>query len=439
MKGNRRMFVKKMIAGGVAASAFPHLIFGKGFAEGSAVKTSAQAVSPVRIALIGKGGMGSSDTNTALRVPGVKLVAVCDLYDARLQNAKKEWGDDIFTTREYGEILSRKDVDAVFIGTSDHWHQKISIEAMKAGKHVYCEKPVIHKIHEINDLIKAQQESGRVFQSGSQGMASIGNRKAKQLVKSGAIGKVNLVEAAFTSPPRGRCATPDGFSPSQVWWDRYIQHAPKVPFEASRFFCWRNWKDYGTGIAGDLFVHVLSSLQYIMDSPGPEKVYTTGDVDGIGDTPCLMLGYFDYPARNGVNAFKAALTANYSDGVSKKWGSLDFNIIGSEGILQVKWDSVTLKKPDKVSASDFSGLASIGNSIDTPKKISDQELLFVEDGYNDCHLDHISRFFNGIRNQTKVDADVFFAVQTAVPAVLCFESFLSGNPIRWDPVKLEIK
>lgn len=436
----RRQFIKKMVAGGVAVSTFPHLLLGKeSFEEYQGMSIPVQEAAPVRLALIGKGGMGTADTNTALRVPGVKLVAVCDLYDVRLQNAKREWGDDIFITRDYKEILSRNDVDAVIVGTSDHWHQKISIDAMNAGKHVYCEKPVIHKISEAKDLIRAQEASGCVFQSGSQGMASIGNRKAKQLVQNGAIGKVNLVEAAFTSGPRGGCRVPEGITPADIWWDRYIMNAPKVAFAPERFFCWRNWKDYGTGIAGDLFVHVLSSLQYIMDSSGPEKVYTTGDVDGVGDTPYIMLGYFDYPAKNGMNAFKAALTANYADGVSKKWGSMDFTIIGNEGTLEVEWDRVTLKKPRKVSAADFSGLASLGNNIDKPEQISDTELLFVENGYNNCHLDHITRFFDGIRKKAKVEADVMFAVQTAVPAVMCFESYLSGKPIYWDAEKLKTR
>ena len=436
---DRRKFFKKMMAGGVAASAFPHLLFGKeSIGSQSVSKTHFQDDFPVRIALIGKGNQGTSDTRTALQVPGVKLVAVCDLYDQRLQDAKKTWGNNIFTTREYKDILSRNDVDAVIIGTSDHWHQKISIEAMKAGKHVYCEKPVIHKIAECNDLIKTQEQSGCVFQSGSQGMSSIGNRKAKQLVQNGAIGRVNLVEAAFTSGPRSACRTPEGLLPADIWWDRYIMNAPKVDFEPSRFFCWRNWKDYGTGIAGDLFVHVLSSLQYIMNSPGPEKVYTTGDDDGIGDTPYIMLGYFDYPAKNGMGAFKAALTANYADGVSKKWGSLDFTIIGSEGTVRVEWDKVTLKKSTKISVADFGALASIGNTIDKPQQISDNELLFVEKAYNKCHLDHFTRFFDGIRKKTGIEADVKFAVQTAVPAVLCFESYHSGKPVYWDSENLKI-
>jgi len=216
-------------------------------------------------------------------------------------------------------------------------------------------------------------------------------------------------------------------------------NAPKVPFAPERFFCWRNWKDYGTGIAGDLFVHVMSSLQYITGNSGPEKVYTTGDVDGIGDTPCIMLGYFDYPGRNGSDAFKLALTANYADSVSGKWGSLDFTIIGNDGTLRVQWDKVTLKTSKKVSAADFSGLASIGNLSDRPQQINDNELVFAETGYNNCHLDHISHFFDAIRNRTKVEADVLFAVQTAVPAVLCYESYLSGKPVYWDAEKLQTK
>jgi len=118
---------------------------------------------------------------------------------------------------------------------------------------------------------------------------------------------------------------------------------------------------------------------------------------------------------------------------------LDFTIIGSEGTLRVEWDKVTLRKPRSASAADFSGLASIGNTIDQPVQVNDTEILFAEKGYNDCHLDHISRFINAIRNKTEVEADVRFAVQTAVPAVMCFESFHSGRPVYWDAEKLELK
>ena len=133
----------------------------------------------INIALIGAGGMGTGDTMTAFKVPGVKLVAVCDLYDGRLADAKKRWGQDIFTTRSYKEILSRSDIDAVIVATPDHWHQQISIDAMRAGKHVYCEKPMVHDISEGPAVIKAQKETGKVFQVGSQGVSSLGHEKDK--------------------------------------------------------------------------------------------------------------------------------------------------------------------------------------------------------------------------------------------------------------------
>jgi len=424
-----------MVAGGVAATAFPHLMLGKD-SQHQVARHSSPETAPVRIALIGRGGMGAGNVNTALRVPGVKIVAVCDLFEQRLQAARNSWGSDIATTRDYKEILSRSDIDAVIVATSDHWHQKISIEAMKAGKHVYCEKPVIHKISEAKALVEAQQASGCVFITGSQGMSSIGNRKAKQLVQSGAIGNVSLVEGAFTMRPRQNCRTPEGVSAEDVWWERYIMNAPAVPFDPSRFFCWRLWKDYGTGIAGDLFVHVLSSIQYIMDVPGPEKVYSTGSADGIGDTPCIMLGIFDYAGKDGQAPFKAALTANHGDPVSRKWGSTDFMIMGTNGTLRVQWDRVILTRPREVSDSEFSELPPLGNSIDQPQQTSQNELLFVENGYHNCHLDHYISFFDGIRKKAKVEGDVMFAVQTAAPAVMCFESYLTGKPIWWDAEKL---
>ena len=412
----------------MVASAFPHITIGN-----TSFKSNDE---PVRIALIGRGGMGAGNANTALQVPGVKLVAVCDLYDVRLQAAKNNWGDHIVTTRKYEDILSRSDVDAVIVATSDHWHQKISIDAMKAGKHVYCEKPVIHKISEAKELVEVQQASGKVFQTGSQGMASIGNRKAKQLVQSGAIGNVNLIEGVFTARPRQNCRTQEGVTADDLWWERYIMNSPKVPFDQSRFFCWRLWKDYGTGIAGDLFVHVLSSLQYIMDVPGPERVYATGEADGIGDTPYIILGYFDYAGKKTQQPFKVALTANHADPVSRKWGSTDFMMIGNNGTLQVLWDRVILKRARAVSASEFSDLPPLGNSIDTPQQISQNELLFMEDGYNRCHLDHFNNFFDGIRKKTKIEGDVMFSVQSAAPALMCFESYLTGKPVYWNAEKL---
>jgi predicted dehydrogenase len=443
---NRREFIKKMAIGSVALSSTTSLFPSTGERLAKDVRRTVSANSNINIALIGKGSMGTSNTHTALSVQGVKLVGVCDLYDKRLKDAKAQWGNDLFTTKEYKEILSRKDVDAVIIATPDHWHQPIAIEAMNAGKHVYCEKPVIHKLNEGKALIEAQRKTGVKFQVGSQGMASLGNRAARLLVQQGVIGPVNFVDGQFTSAP-GRLnafTAPEDASEETIWWSRFLGNAPKKPFNPQHFFAWRNWKDYGTSIAGDLFVHVLSSIHYIMDAEGPEKVYTTGGLrhytDGLRDTPDVMLGYFDYPDRNNLGAFTVQLGANYVDGVSKKWGSMDFKIVGSKGTLDVGWDKVVLKTMEDVNPKDLEVLEQLGQGMNAPEKISPREYVFhAEKGYKGGHYDHHFNFINGIRNNTPLTADVLFAVRTAAPALLSFESYLRKDAIQWDAQKLKIK
>lgn len=443
MKNNRRDFIKQLMAGSAALYTAPLL------SAGNTPKLSPTNRTPhenetIRIALIGKGGMGTSDTNTALSVPGTRLVAVCDLYDARLDQARKQWGEHLFITKDYREILSRDDVDAVIIGTPDHWHQKISIDALNAGKHVYCEKPVIHKIKEAQELMKAYEKSGKKFQAGSQGMASLGNRKAKALIEAGAIGQLNFAEGLFSATPKElkKFEAPADASEQTIWWDRFLGHAPKVPYDPQRFFQWRNWKDYGTGIAGDLFVHVLASLHFITGALGPEKVYTTGEInyhkDGQRDTPDIMLGYFNYPDRNGIGSYTVSLGANYVDGTSHKWGSMDFKIIGSKGAMQVTWDSVRLFLNNDTPADAFEKCDRIGNGIDEPQRINGKEYLFAANGENKGgHYYHFENFFNGIRRQTPLAADLMFGLRSAAPALLCYESYESGEPIYWDPVHLK--
>lgn len=216
----------------------------------SKIKVSAN--DKIRIGLIGSGIIGHFDTKTALQIPGVELVAVCDLYKGRLEGAKETWGNQIFTTQDYRELLARKDVDAVLICTPDHWHQKISIDAMRAGKHVYCEKPMIQKIEQGWGVINAQKETGKVFQVGSQMASSVGILEAKRVLATGAIGELTMVESfCDRSDARGawNYSIPTDASPETIDFDTFLGAAPKVPFEAKRFFRWRNYGAYGTGAA----------------------------------------------------------------------------------------------------------------------------------------------------------------------------------------------
>src|SRR5579864_3300553 len=205
----------------------------------------------IRIALIGAGGMGSGDTKYELSYPGVELVGVCDIYDGRLARAKEVWGNHLFTTRDYREILARKDVDSVIIATPDHWHSRITIDALGAGKDVYCEKPMVHYVEEGKGVIAAHERSGRILQIGSQYASSLVYQKARELLQAGSIGKLNMVEAWLdrnTAIGAWQYSIAPDASEQTIDWDRFLGSAPKRPFDAVRFFRWRNYRDYGTGV-----------------------------------------------------------------------------------------------------------------------------------------------------------------------------------------------
>jgi predicted dehydrogenase len=398
----------------------------------------------INIALIGAGGQGSEDTNVALQIPGVKLVAVCDLYDGRLADAKKRWGADIFTTKIYKEILNRKDIDAVIVGTPDHWHQQISIDAMHAGKHVYCEKPMIHSITEGPAIIKAQQETGKVFQVGSQGVSSLGNEKARELLASGAIGQLNYAEGFWAR--RGpvevwQYPIPADASPQTVDWDTYVSNTHKRPFDEKRFFRWRNYTDYGTGMAGDLFVHLFSSLHFVTGSHGPEKIYASGGLRFWNDgreVPDVLLGTFDY-AKNAMHpAFNLSLRCNFVDGTS---GTTYLRLVGSEGAMDVTWDKVVLKRNKVFASNDPFYLEKLRQSGDRnperKKMMPPEEIVFDADkGYLGGPYDHMNNFFTAIRNNGKVTEDATFGYRAAAPALLCNDSYFKNQPMLWDPEKM---
>jgi len=139
-------------------------------AESALAQEPTKPVSPndrIRIALLGAGGMGQGDTETALKVPGVELVAAADIYDGRFEECRKRFGKDLQLTRDYREILVRKDVDAVIVGSPDHWHMQMTIDALEAGKDVYCEKPMMHAIDEGALMLATQKKTGRILQVGS--------------------------------------------------------------------------------------------------------------------------------------------------------------------------------------------------------------------------------------------------------------------------------
>lgn len=448
MAQDRRSFIKKAGLAGAALAGAAKSVAQEAHPPYEILKRRRRPApdQTLNIALIGAGGMGTVDTNTALQHDEVRIVAACDLYDGRLEAAKEKWGKDLFLTKDYKDILKRKDVDLVIIGTPDHWHKTISIDAMKAGKHVYCEKPMVHSVKEGHDLINAWKTSGTVFMVGSQGLSSLGNEKAKELLEAGVIGDINYAEGFWARHSPGgawQYPVPEDGSEQTVDWATYISNTTKRPFDPLRFFRWRNYRDYGTGMSGDLFVHLFSSLHFITSSLGPNRIAAMGGLrywkDGR-EVPDVLLGMFDYPDSKAHPGFNLSLRCNFVDGTS---GSTYLKINGSEGSMNIGWNDVTVERNRTIHDNDPFLAAKekqAGSLSDRKRILPPQKMVFeVEKGYRGAHYDHFGNLFRAIREGSPVVEDPVFGFRACAPALLCNDSYFKNRFIEWDPVAMEVK
>jgi predicted dehydrogenase len=445
---NRRNFLK--VAGTAAAET---LLAPKIYALAAGQATPAAPIAPndhIQFALIGAGIQGQGDTKIAVQVPGVKLVAVADCYDGRLERSKELWGNDIFTTRDYKEILARKDIDAVLIATPDHWHKQAAIDAMNAGKDVYCEKPMIHLYSDGPEMIETARKTNRIIQVGSQRVSSMIYAKAKELLASGAIGQLNMVTARWdrnSSLGAWNYTVPLDASTESCDWPRFQGSAPKIPFDAEHFFQWRKWKAYGSGVAGDLFVHLFSGTHFITGTNGPTRAMATGGLrfwkDGR-DVPDVMLGLFDY--REGFNL---SLRVNFVDGGEESEGLI---FTGSEGTMEIGGNAVSVsrtplqKEPgytvgtfteamQKRIVESYRQKYPVSHPSGTPAPSYEKYVAPV--GYSDSY-DHFNNFFSSVRTRKPVVEDAVFGFRAAGAALLSNLSMERGEVVKWDPDTMKL-
>ena len=453
---NRRKFIKKL-GGTAAALSLGTEAFSREIRHIPS-HTFISSNDKVRLGLIGSGIIGHYDLDTALKVPGVEVAAVCDLYDGRLERAKEKWGKDLFTTRDYREILVRKDIDAVLICVPDHWHAHISIDALNAGKHVYCEKPMVKKIEDGHKVIEAHKKSGKVFQVGSQRASSAGVVEAKKYFDQGIIGELTNVESAYdrySSNGAWNYSIPTDASPQNIDFDKFLGNAPKVPFDPIRFFRWRNFKDYGTGVAGDLFVHLLTALHTITGSIGPSRIFATGDLnywkDGR-DVYDIVTAFMDYPKGTTHPSFTFTTRVNLADGGG---GNSYVRLIGTEGVIDMGWNDFKIKRLKRPAAPGYGGYDSFESFSAKQKEdykkwydakygATSTQTVFEKDiefkpanGYDDRY-DHMINFFESIRAGKPNVEDPTFGLRAAGPSISANISAEKGKIIKWDALNMKI-
>src|ERR1700674_2328184 len=268
-----------------------------------------RAVAPsdrVRFGMVGIGMQGSGLLGGAITIPGIECVGAADLYDGRHTLAREITANpSLPTSRHYRDLLDRKDIDCIVAAVPDHWHRRVVVDACSAGKDIYCEKPMSHNVADGLAMVEAAQKNNRIVQIGSQRVSSVLCAKARELYSGGAIGDVEMVELTLgRNDPTGawEYPPPPDLSPETLDWDTWQGTVPKRPFDPKIFARWRCWKEYGTGVAGDLLVHLISGMQFVLGiNEPPKRVMSMGGIlrfpDGrnMPDVHATLFEYGELP------------------------------------------------------------------------------------------------------------------------------------------------
>jgi predicted dehydrogenase len=413
---------------------------------------SPQPVAPsdrIRFGIVGVGMQGSGLLGTSIELPGVECVAACDLYDGRRELAKEIVGKPIPTTRRYQELLDNKEIDCLIAAVPDHWHAKVVSDSCNAGKDVYCEKPMTHTVAEGFEMVTAAQKNNRVVQIGSQAASSIISKKAKELLAQGVIGDLYLVESQMgRNDPTGawEYPPPPDLSPQTLDWETWLGPAPKIPFNKLHYARWRCWQAYGSGVAGDLFVHMLTALHFIAGVTAPPlSAASKGGLfrwkDGR-DVPDVHSTLFEYPRFN-VD-MRVTLTTELP-GVER--------FLGTRGMLEIREDGLHVTQQDGQDHSP----SYYSNSF--PKNLRDEyqkewhekndakpgaQSVVESTSYQippgwDGTREHLWNFFQAVRTRKPVVEDTVFGNHTAIACHMANYSYFKNTVARWDAAAKEIK
>jgi predicted dehydrogenase len=430
---NRREFIQRSSLAAAAATMVP-----KAFSQSAAGDR-------VTVGVLGSGARAQGLMAATLELPGVEVVAVCDAYKGRAERAQSITDGKAQIYDDYRKILEAQDVDAVFIGSPDHWHRQMSLDALSAGKDVYIEKPMTFAIDEGLEILAATKASSKIYQVGSQGISSATQQKARQMVQGGKLGRVTMIRASYNRNSAGGAwiyPIPPDAGPSTVNWEQFLGPAPKLPLSLERFFRWRCYWDYSGGIPTDLFVHLVTSIHYIMDAKMPESVTALGQLYRWKESRDVE------DTVNGIMVYPEGFTVNLSSTFNNQSASESgFEILGTEGSIAFRGGALTYM-PENIYEDNRWVVESWTEELaeqyyDDPKvqaletpatwdpEMKNRSETYEQWGKGDT-LIHLAHFFDSVRTRKPPVEDALMGHRAAACAHMVNASIKKGQTVHWD-------
>jgi predicted dehydrogenase len=392
---NRRRFLKTSAAAG--------LVLGTRLAPATVLGANDQ----VRIGIIGTGGRARGLMNLLKSLPGNQMVAVCDVYEPRQLQAQEISGSSAARHGEYRRILDNKEIDAVLIGSPDHWHKQMTLDAVAAGKDVYVEKPVSHSIEEGAEMVRVIESSKQVVQTGTQQRSWEHWILGKQLIDSGKLGQITFIQTYWYQHPR--TGSYPEVEMGKLDWKRWLGPAPDQPYRPERFFQWRHFWDFGGGVLTDLLTHWIDVVQWYMGTPAPLTAVTTAHNYSIKiwELPDTITTTLEY-----AKDFMVTHTGTYVSRIDD--GGLDFR--GDKGTLKIDRDRLAFYNED---------------SRNLPGTTTPEPEILVK-SVGDGTRTHLKNWLDCIRSRKSPSANIRVAHEAARTSHIANLAMKMNRRVRWN-------
>ncbi len=416
---NRRDFIKRASLGTVSV----------GMALSGASRKILGANDRIIVGVIGTGRQGRDDLMDLARQPDVEIAAVCDVYEPNLQEGLNATQNKAQAYKDFRQILDLKDIDAVVVGTPDHWHALVTVEACKAGKDVYVEKPICRTIDEGKVMVEAARKYNRVVQVGTQQRSGKHFQEAVRLIQQGFIGKVSFVRTwnYGNDYPQGIGNPPDSNPPAGLDWDFWLGPAPKVPYNYNRFgvgpdrwSTFRYFWDYAGGFMTDWGVHLMDIVQWAMQVEGPDVITALGGkfyIQDNAETPDTLQVTYQYPH------FVAVYENRWDNGNSMYDKGYGMEFHGTDATLFI----------------DRSGFEVIPEKRRQGKREVDRSPSMKMERVNDAHFDHCRNFCDCVKSRQRPISDIEIGHRSTSVCLLGNVAYRSGQRLEWDVEKQELK